>query len=60
MAAEQWISSVLPFPYEDRAPDQPTLRPPDELKVSLTPWRGARFPLSFMVDGRRSDELLRG
>jgi alpha-galactosidase len=32
----------------------------DELKVSPAPWRGARFPFSFRVDGRRSDELLQG
>ena len=59
-AAEHWISSLLAFPYEDRAPGQPILQLPDALKVSPAPWRGARYPFSFMVDGRRSDELLQG
>ncbi len=32
----------------------------DELKVSPVPWRGAKFPFSFRMDGRRSDERLPG
>jgi hypothetical protein len=30
----------------------------DEPRVSAPPWRGAKFPFSFMVGGQRSDELL--
>jgi alpha-galactosidase len=32
----------------------------DELKVAPGPWRGAKYPFSFVVGGRRSDDLLPG
>jgi alpha-galactosidase len=67
---ERWIANLLAFPYESPAATQPTIQvlrqdhgqlEPDRSVIgSPAPWGGTKFPFSFMMDGRRSDELLPG